>query len=349
MQLMAAARPVSEVMADAATEPALRELLARSMEIRRFASQELGLPENRSYTDYADLKRPFAVWNVVAAPTLSLKLHQWCFPVAGCVSYRGFFNKDAAEAFARKMRDEGLEAFVGGVPAYSTLGWFSDPLLNTFVGGSETEIARLVFHELAHQRLYISGDSTFNESYATAVERAGVERWLQRREAQGADTAMRQAWLQRSQRRTDFLALLARHRSAMEEVFRSDRPDAEKRTARDAIFESMRADFELLKQHWGGDFGYARWFGQPLTTAHLAAVATYAALVPAFEALLAREAGNFERFHAEAARIGAMDRGARRQALAAIERDFNEARAARVGAPAVEPNVKMTDTTDTRS
>ena len=179
---MSRARPVSELLADPDIDSGLRTRLQQAQQIRSFASRELGLPENDSYTRYADLGRPYVVWNVFAAPPLSLRLRKWCFPVAGCVSYRGFFDQAAAERFAQRMRDEGYEAFVGGVPAYSTLGWFADPLLNTFVGQHEVEVARLVFHELAHQRVYLGGDSTFNESFATAVERIGVGRWLAARE-----------------------------------------------------------------------------------------------------------------------------------------------------------------------
>jgi predicted aminopeptidase len=317
LELISRAQPVSELLEDPATDARLRERLQQALEIRAFATRELGLPDNDSYTRYADLGRPFVVWNVVAAPPLSLKLKRWCFPVAGCVSYRGFYALADAERFAERMRAEGYEAHVGGVPAYSTLGWFADPLLNTFVRHSELEIARLVFHELAHQRLYLKGDSNFNESYATAVERAGVERWIAYREASTGDTRLREAWQQRVERREDFLALLSRHRRALEQLFASPLSDAEKLEQRDAIFEAMRADYARLKQEWGGYAGYDGWFAQPLSTARLGAVATYNSLAPAFEALLAKQ-GDFRQFHEAAAALARLPADERSRALTAL-------------------------------
>jgi predicted aminopeptidase len=318
LELMRRAQPVAALIADPATDAKLRERLELALEMRAFASTELGLPDNASYTRYADIGRPFVVWNVFAAPPLSLKLRQWCFPVAGCVGYRGFFAQDDAERFAQRMRDEGYEAFAIGVPAYSTLGWFSDPLLNTFVSRHEVELARLVFHELAHQRLYLKGDTTFNESYATAVERAGLERWLARREAETGDPSRRLAWEAHAARRADFLALLRRHRAELEQLFASALPDADKRVQRDRIFDAMRADYSELKTRWGGFAGYDRWFAQPLSTAHLASVATYTDLAPAFEALIAREGGDLVRFHAAAEALSRLPAAQRAQALAGL-------------------------------
>jgi predicted aminopeptidase len=318
LDLLRRARPVAELIADPATAPRLRARLELALQIRAFASRELGLPDNASYTRYADLGRPFVAWNVFAAPPLSLKLRQWCFPVVGCVSYHGFFSKDEAEQFARRMRDEGYESFVTGVPAYSTLGWFSDPLLNTFVNQPEAELARLIFHELAHQRFYLTGESTFNESFATTVERVGVDRWLAMREAATGDPWPRAAWQAISARRADFLALLKGHREALEQVFAAPLSDAQKRARRDAIFESMREDYGKLKQRWGGFAGYDRWFAQPLSTALLASVATYTALVPAFRALLDRNGGDLVRFYAAVERLARLPAPQRDSALAAL-------------------------------
>ncbi|HRO60187.1 MAG TPA: aminopeptidase [Burkholderiaceae bacterium] len=318
LELVRRAQPIPELIDDPATDPLLRERLIRAVEIREFASRELGLPDNDSYTRYADLGRPYVVWNVFAAPALSLKLRKWCFPVAGCVSYRGFFDRDDAERFAQRMREEGYEAYVGGVPAYSTLGWFSDPLLNTFVAQHEVEVARLIFHELAHQRLYVSGDSAFNESFATAVERIGVERWLAAREAVTGDSSARLAWQARSERRADFLALLRRHRGALSALFASPSSDEDKLAGRERIFAEMRDDYALLRQRWGGFAGYDRWFAQPLTTAHLASVATYTDLVPAFESLLAREGGDLARFYQAAVGLSDLPALERSRTLAAL-------------------------------
>ena len=173
--------------------------------------RELGLPDNASYKNYAALTRPFVLWNVVATPELSLRPIQWCFPIAGCVSYRGYYSKDDAQAYAAELRAEGNDVQVGGVPAYSTLGWFSDPLLSTFINYSDAELARMVFHELAHQVVYVQGDSQFNEGFATAVEEAGVERWL---ELYGTDP-MREGYARYNARRQDFLELLVHHRKAL--------------------------------------------------------------------------------------------------------------------------------------
>lgn len=318
LDLIRRAEPAAALIADPATEPQLRERLQRALEIRGFASRELALPDNDSYTRYVAIDRPFVVWNVFAAPPLSLKLRQSCFPVAGCVGYRGYFSRDDAERFAQRMRDEGFEAFVSGVPAYSTLGWFADPLLSSFVNRHEVELARLVFHELAHQRVYLKGDSTFNESYATAVERIGLERWLDARIASGADPRLRETWREHSARRADFLALLRRHRESLERLFASGLPDAEKLAGRDAVFAALQADYAALRERWGGFAGYDRWFGQRLTTAHLASVAAYNDLVPAFEALLAREAGDLTRFHRAAEALAKLPAPQRKQSLAGL-------------------------------
>jgi len=318
LDLIRRAEPAAALIADPATDQRLRERLRLALEIRAFASRELALPDNDSYTRYVALDRPFVVWNVFAAPPLSLKLRQWCFPVAGCVAYRGYFDQGDAEAFAERLRADGYEAFVTGVPAYSTLGWFADPLLSTFVNRHEVELARLVFHELAHQRVYLKGDSTFNESYATAVERAGVERWLETRIAAGGDPALREAWRQHSARRADFLALLRRHRESLERLFASALPEADKRAGRDAVFDALRADYAALRERWGGFAGYDRWFARPLTTAHLASVAAYNDLVPAFSALLEREGGNLSRFHDAASALAKLSAPERAQALAGL-------------------------------
>lgn len=318
LAVMREARPIRELLAQPGIDPALRHKLEQVLEIRRFASADLALPANGSYTEYADLKRPFVVWNVFATPELSMKLEEWCFPVAGCVTYRGYYDRQDAERFAAKLRAEGLEAFVRGVPAYSTLGWFDDPVLNTFVRYPDGELARLVFHELAHQVLYVKGDSTFNESFATAVEQAGIERWLAAREAANRDPALRSEWQRFAERREQFLALLKRYRGALEAAYASPVSDDDKRASRREIFASLRRDYEALKQQWGGYAGYDRWFAQPLTNAHLASVATYTEQVPAFRALLAQEGDDLPAFYAAARRLGELPKADRERALAAL-------------------------------
>lgn len=316
LAVMREARPIRELLAQPGIDPALRHKLEQVLEIRRFASADLALPANGSYTEYADLKRPFVVWNVFATPELSMKLEEWCFPVAGCVTYRGYYDRQDAERFAAKLRAGGFEAFVRGVPAYSTLGWFDDPVLNTFVRYPDGELARLVFHELAHQVLYVKGDSTFNESFATAVEQAGLERWLDAREAASRDPALRSDWQRFAGRREQFLALLKRYRGELEAAYASPVSDDDKRASKREIFASLR--HEALKGQWGGYTGYDRWFAQPLTNAHLASVATYTEQVPAFRALLAQQGDDLPAFYAAARRLGELPKADRERALAAL-------------------------------
>lgn len=315
--LLAQAKPVDDWLADPATSAALRQRLELSQRLRDFAVSELKLPDNFSYRRYADLHREAAVWNVVATPELSLVLRTWCFPVVGCVGYRGYFDRDAAEAFATTLRAEGLDVRVYGVPAYSTLGhlpgrWFADPLLNTFIGWPEGELARLVFHELSHQVAYAADDTAFNESYATAVERIGGQRWLERH----ADAAARETFERQDARRRDFQALTRRYRDELLALYASPAGDDEKRAGKSALFARLREDHEALKAGpWQGYAGYDRWFADA-NNASLGVLAAYNSLAPDFERLFEREGGDFARFHAEVQRLAALPREARRTALA---------------------------------
>jgi predicted aminopeptidase len=309
--MLRAARPIPELVADPGTAEGLKQRLQRAQQIRAFASEHLGLPENGSYRSYADLQRPYVVWNVFAAPELSLELKQWCYPVVGCAAYRGYFDRDSADSAAAELRAEGYEVHVGGVAAYSTLGWFSDPLLNTFIGGTEGQLAGLVFHELAHQVVFVGGDTTFNESFATAVEREGVRRWL----AAHGDDASRMAYAQFSQRRHEFLNLLLQYRGLLFQNYQSQQPDELKRARKQQLFASLKDDYARLKAGWGGFAGYDRFFAQDLTNAHLASIAAYNDLVPAFDALLAQTGGDFSRFYAEVRRLAALPRERRDESL----------------------------------
>ena len=311
LSMMQRARPIDELVEDPAVDPVLRQRLRRVLEIREFASTDLGLPSNGSYRRYADLDRPFVVWNVFATPELSMQLRQWCFPVAGCVSYRGYFDRAHAEQVARELRAEGLEVYIAGIPAYSTLGWFDDPVLNTFIRYPEGELARLVFHELSHQVLYVKGDSTFNESFATTVEEVGVERWL----ASRADADVIAAYRVFAGRRGQFVALLRTAKGELEEVYRGAGSDDEKRAGKAAVFRRLRDEYAVLKASWGGYAGYDRWFAQDLTNAHLASVATYHAMVPGFRRMLAGEGGDLRRFFAAAAALAGRDKPERDRVL----------------------------------
>ena len=319
LSLMSRARPIDDVLGDPATDARLKDRLGRVQSIRRFASDELGLPDNESYTRYADLERPFVVWNVFATPELSMKLQQWCFPVAGCVSYRGYYDKDEADRFAARMRELGLDVQVGGVPAYSTLGWFADPVLSTFIQYPEGELARLVFHELAHQVVYVKGDTTFNESFATAVEEVGVERWLA---AQG-NPDLERAYRAHVERRRAFVSLLRRHRQSLELLYAQPIPDEDKRRGKQAVFEALQADYQELRASWGGFAGFDRWFAQPLTNAHLASVGTYTDLLPAFRALLREQAGDLPMFYRATRELAALPRAERAERLARLAGQTN--------------------------
>lgn len=313
LEVMQRARPIDDRLARDALPDALRARLFRALEIRDFATRELGLPDNGSYRSYADLGRPFVIWNVVAAPALSIVPKASCFPVAGCVSYRGFYGEADARAYAASLEKEGLDVFVHGVAAYSTLGWFDDPLLNTFINYPEAELARLVFHELAHQTVYIRDDTTFNESFAVAVEEAGVERWL----ASHPETD-RAAYATLQSRRAEFLALVMRYRERLGALYASSVPDADKLAGKRQAFADMQADYRRLRDSWGGWAGYDRWFARDINNAHLASIATYTRLVPAFRALLARGGGDFGRFYAAVREIGALPPAAREARLAAL-------------------------------
>jgi predicted aminopeptidase len=180
-QVMHARQPIDKVIASDRTAPQLRDRLTEVRAARDFASRELALPDNGSYRSYADLERPYVVWNVVAAPEFSVNPRRWCFPIAGCVAYRGYFKEEKARQFADSLAKEGFDTYVGGVAAYSTLGKFKDPVLNTMLGYGDDELAAIIFHELSHQLIYVANDSEFNEAFATAVEQAGLERWLKAR------------------------------------------------------------------------------------------------------------------------------------------------------------------------
>ena len=294
-QLMGAARPLDEWIAEPDIPPALRTRLQLAQRARAFAVAELHLPDNASYRRYADLKRPAAVWNVVAAPPDALTLHTWCFPVTGCIGYRGYFDQADAQAEADRLAAQGLEVDVYGVPAYSTLGYMNwaggDPLLNTFIAYPEGELARLVIHELAHQMVYVQGDTAFNESFATAVERIGGARWL----ATHASDAVRQEYATLDTRRTAFRALTRDTRKALAAVYDPAGPLAGDPAAQAAqkavVMDNFRAAYQRLRVAWGADnprtAGYDAWVARA-NNATFGAQGAYDDLVPGFEALFAQ-------------------------------------------------------------
>lgn len=317
VDLMQRARPVEQVLADANTPEPLRQRLQLSQRLRDFAVDELKLPDNGSYRRYADLQRAAVVWNVVAAPELSLTLKTWCFPVMGCVGYRGYFDRVQADALAAQLRAAGWEVRVYGVPAYSTLGWSNwiggDPLLNTFIAWPEGELARLLFHELAHQVAYAGDDTTFNESFGTAVERIGGRRWVARH---GTPEQQAQVLLAET-RRAEFQALAQRTRDALQALYASPVDDDTKRTRKAELLAAMRAEHAALKAGpWGGWTGYDAWFAQA-NNAYFGVLAAYTELVPQFERLFERQGGDFQRFYAEVKTLSALPMAERRARLAA--------------------------------
>jgi len=307
MQLMSKRQPISRVISAAATPPALRTQLEAVASIREFASKQLALPDNGSYRSYADIGRPYVVWNVVAAPEFSVDPKEWCYPIVGCVAYRGYFVESRARKFAAKQRRRGLDVAVGGSAAYSTLGHFDDPILNTMVGWDDVELASIIFHELTHQLLYVANDASFNEALATTVEEEGVKRWLQ---AQGRDKDLAQHRLEQ-QRYLKVVELLGATRSKLRMIYASKQPVEEMRADKRKAFAELRAEFAALRDSWGGHAPYEAWFDQDINNAHLASVATYFVCVPGFERELRAVNGDLPAFYRRVRQLAKMPREAR--------------------------------------
>ena len=314
VKILLARRPIDQLLAEPTTPPALKERLRLVLEIRDFASRELRLPENDSYRSYADIKRTAAVTNVIAAPEFSLKPLTWCFPVAGCVNYRGYYDPQAAENFAASLRQQGYETDLYGVSAYSTLGWFDDPVLNTFINWSEAALAGQIFHELAHQQLYVKDDSSFNEAFAEVVEGEGVKRWLARKGQPAAP-----ATAERQERQQVFADLLLQSRRELEALYASGKPVAVMREEKKAIFNGLRQRYQVLRdEQWQGYKGFDRWFDRPVNNARLASVATYHDHKPPFLALLQRADGDLIRFYREVGELARRPRAERDKILAEL-------------------------------
>jgi len=301
--------PVERLIAAPETAPALREQLVLAARIRDFASRELALPDNDSYRSYADVGRPFVLWNVFAAPEFAVEPRQWCFPVAGCVAYRGYFREQRARDYALGLEARGYDAAVTGVPAYSTLGHFADPLLNTMLRWDETELAALVFHELAHQLLYVKGDTAFNEAFATVVEREGVRRWL---DAEGRPQALA-AYRDREARNRGVAELVAAGRARLKALYARPLPPAALRTAKAEEFARLRSEYAARRAALGG--GYDWLFEAGPNNARLLAVATYEDCVPALESRLAAAGGQLAQFYAAARSLAELSQAARHAAV----------------------------------
>jgi len=311
LELMSRRTAISEILSDPAQADELKRRLEVVLEVRDFASEQLGLPENDSYRSYADLGREYAVWNVFAAPEFSIEATTWCFPVAGCVAYRGYFEEAGADVFAATLQQQGYEVFVGGVAAYSTLGRFDDPVLNTMLQWNDTRLAAVIFHELAHQLVYVKGDTSFNESFSSMVEQEAVRRWM---EASGR-TDQLQSYLLGRERAEQFASMIIQFRRELGELYGSGLQEAQMREKKRAMFAELQSRYLLLRDQWNGWSGYDGWFSRELNNAHLVPVATYQALVPAFRILLARHSGDMGAFYAEVRSLARLPSAARQAAL----------------------------------
>lgn len=332
LDLMSERRPIDEVLADPSTPPELADRLRLITEAREFAARELALPDNDSYRTYVDLDRQYVVWNVFAAPEFSVEPRRWCFPVAGCVVYRGYFDEDQGRRYADGLRQEGWDVFVGGAIAYSTLGRFDDPVLSTMLRSGDVGVVATIFHELAHQQLYVKGDSAFNEAFASTVEDIGVERWLSGK----ADMeALAQYRLHRS-RRAAFNSLLKQTREELAAIYGRDEPEEAMRAEKKQAFETLRQRYRALKASWNGYTGFDAWFDSDLNNARLVPVSTYARLVPAFRELFRRAGGDLDVFYQECAALGALpaeERTLEIEALLAISE--NPGRSAAISGPLI--------------
>ncbi|MFC4158061.1 aminopeptidase [Chitinimonas lacunae] len=309
-EVMERARPIDALLADPTTPGELADKLRFARDVRRFAIDELGLPDNESYTRYADLGRPYPVWNIVATQPLDLTPVQSCFPVAGCLDYRGYYREEEARRHAESLIAKGMDVFWYGVPAYSTLGWFADPLLNSTIRYGRADLARLIFHELAHQQVYVKDDSAFNEAFATAVELEGFERWLRRH----GDEAIRNDYQRNEARRAAFRDAMSRTRQRLLDIYQGPGSDATKLAAKQSALEALAAEYAQLKARYKW-MGYDAWFDPLPNNAHFASVATYHRLVPAFRALFAEKEGNWTAFYEAVRALAAQDKASRHAAL----------------------------------
>lgn len=294
LSLMHARQAIDTAIEQGSVDQATTNKLRLSQEIRTFAIEQLGLPDNGSYSEFVQTGQDAVVWNVIAAPEFSLQAKQWCFPVAGCVPYRGYFKKPAAEKFAEKLEQRDLEVSVSPATAYSTLGWFDDPLLDTMWNRSDAQFAAFIFHELAHQQLYVKGDTRFNESYASFVETTGVKLWLQARGQPGAYDQ----WLALEDAERTFSGLLEVTRDALREIYQSGADPAELRTRKQAAFEQMNQAYEeTVDKEWSGTDYFGNWFSKPPNNARFALLDTYHGGNCAFARLFAEAGGNMREFH----------------------------------------------------
>ena len=304
-------QPISAIVTDSNSPQPLRESLTFILKVREFAENELQLPVDNHYLTYVDLNRPFVLWNVFAAPEFSLTPKTWCYPVAGCAAYRGYFDETNAQQYAHKLDEQGYDVYVGGVTAYSTLGWFDDPILSTFVRFSQAQKAALMFHELAHQKLYVKDDTAFNESFATFVEQEGLRRWQL---ASGSERIYSD-YLRQHHRRRQFVQLIMQYRQKLELLYQSDLGPSEKRVRKTTIFSELRNEFDQLKTHQVELSAYDVWMNQSLNNAKISSVVAYHDFLPAFQKMLTQYAGDLDHFFEGCRQLAQKDKAERHQIL----------------------------------
>lgn len=310
--LVTARQPLDAVINDVDTDPALRRQLQLVTEMRAFAREQLGMTDIVGYDHWVQLPRDYPVWNVVAAPEFSLDPQTWCFPVAGCVAYRGYFNETDARHFAGGLDDEGFDTWVYGVAAYSTLGWFDDPVLSSWVWRDQAGLAALLFHELAHQQVYIAGDTALSESFASVVEREGVKRWLRQ---QGDEDAYRY-YLARLDADERFNALLEDTRSALEQLYQSSLSMPAMRAEKARIIALLRQRFEQARAQDAGLERFDRWMSGPINNARLAGVGSYHRHIGALRQMLLEQGNDLAAFYRRVDALAASDPDVRERELA---------------------------------
>ena len=327
-EILARREPIDKILAHKDTRPELRRQLQLVTDLRRFAEDQLHLKTDGHYARYADLGRRYVVWNVYAAPEFSVEPKKWWYPVVGSLKYRGFFSENDARSYGKALATEGYDVYVGGVDAYSTLGWFKDPVLNTFINNPPVDLAEILFHELAHQRVFAKGDTDFNEAFATAVGEEGVRRWLQVH----GDAKSRAEYEADLRRKDQFVALVMNAREELKRIYGEESGHAPglkqavgseavveaKRAAKAEEIAKLRADYEKLKASWGGYAGYDNWFKRPINNARLNTIATYYHFVPAFKQLLASGGGDLQRFYSDAKALAALSKEKRHERMAAL-------------------------------
>lgn len=313
IQLLSHREPIADIVADPQRDPQLRRRLGALLDARRFAVTALHLPDNGSYTRYADLRRDYVVWNVFATPELSLAPVESCFPIAGCLAYRGYYSKAKAEQHAKALSEQGNDVAVGGVPAYSTLGWFDDPVLNTMMRWSDAHLFGTLFHELAHQKLYVKGDTAFNESFASFVEQRGRRQYLQARGLNDADEEVK------DQHDRQFVQLVMGARARLAALYGQALEPSVKRSRKAAEFVRLKQDYEALRdREWPDDHRYDQWFSRELNNARLLPFGLYDEYLPAFAALFADAGEDWPRFYQAAAALGKLNAAARLMQLKAL-------------------------------